>query len=112
MTRSPLPLIEGRHKFKTPQPIRLEDGTVASVAGVVEWYHATSNNCLVQIDGDARDVWLPTYGQGDAPELAPLDLRHKEIWEELGFSVHQLGDFHHLARALGALHCIKKYLAR
>ena len=79
---------------------------------MVEWYHATSNNCLVQIDGDARDVWLPTYGQEQLPDLAPLDARHLEIWQGLGFSVHQLSDFHHLARASGALHCIKKYLAR
>ena len=90
----------------------MPDGTTEDVDGVANWYHATSNNCLVQIDGEQCDVWLPTYGQAQAPALAPVDDRHKQIWEALGFSVHQLADFHHLARGSGALHCIKKYLAR
>ena len=40
----------------------MPDGTTTHVHGVADWYHATSNNCLVQIDGDRRDVWLPTRG--------------------------------------------------
>jgi hypothetical protein len=110
--RSPLPLIEAEFRYPAPETVTLEDGSTAEVVGEIEWYHPTSNNCLVQIDGDAHDVWLPTYGQEHVPALAPIDARHKEIWEGLGFTVHQLADFHHLARALGALHCIKKYLAR
>ncbi len=75
------------------------------VVGQINWYHATANNCLVQIlDSGARDVWLPTYGQLDGYEaLAPVEARHREIWEGFGFTVHQLEDFHHLARSLGAL---------
>jgi hypothetical protein len=76
------------------------------------WYFATSNNSLVQIDGDSRDVWLPTYGYGDWQDLAATDEENKRVWRELGFTVHQLADFHVFAQNLGAVHCIKKYLAR
>ena len=39
------------------------------------------------------------------------DRGNREIWEGLGYAMRQLGDFHPFAPALGALHCIKKYLA-
>lgn len=108
--RSPLLWLESRRRVDGT--VTGPDGATVHVDGVVEWYHATSNNCLVQIDEDRRDVWLPTYGQADQPQYAPVDAQHKEIWQDLGFTVHQLADFHHLARYSGALHCIKKYLAR
>ncbi len=88
------------------------DGADADVAGEIRWYHATSNNCLVQIDGTDRQVWLPTYGHGDNAELQVVDREHQRVWEDLGFAVHLLGDFHPFAMQMGALHCIKKYLAR
>jgi hypothetical protein len=75
------------------------------------WYFATSNNCLVEID-DRRSVWLPTYGHEPWPELAATDEANKEIWEGLGFTVHQLANFHPFAQNLGSIHCIKKYLSR
>jgi hypothetical protein len=77
------------------------------------WYFATSNNALVQIDDQTgMDVWLPTYGHGAWAELAPSDAANKRIWEDLGFTVHQLADFNPFAQGLGAVHCIKKYLER
>ncbi len=88
------------------------DGRQVEVAGERFWYFATSNNSLVQIDGGAKDVWLPTYGHAPFAELAATDAAHRATWESLGFTVHQLGDFHLFAMRLGALHCIKKYLAR
>ena len=75
------------------------------------WYFATSNNCLVEIDDD-RSVWIPTYGHEPWPELAATDDANREIWEGLGFTVHQLADFHPFAQNLGSVHCIKKYLGR
>ena len=108
--RSPLLLVTAL--TRAPRRVQVGEDQFVDVAGVAEWYHATSNNCLVEIDDERHRVWLPTYGQGAWPELAPVDARHREIWEELGFEVTQLGDFHHFARSLGALHCIKKYLAR
>ena len=81
-------------------------------ARVRQWYFATSNNCLVEIDGSSRRVWLPTYGHGPWAALAATDDANRGIWEGLGFEVMQLGDFHPFAQNLGALHCIKKYLAR
>lgn len=77
------------------------------------WYFATSNNCLVQnSDAHGKIVWLPTYGYGHWEKLQATDTENKRIWETLGFEVRQLGDFHPFASNLGAVHCIKKYLAR
>jgi hypothetical protein len=109
VTRTPLPHLYADDP--TPGEIQVGDKKV-KIAGVRRWYHATSNNCLVQIDGDAQDVWLPTYGQPKMEALAKVDAEHKRIWEALGFAVHQLGNFHPFAFSLGALHCIKKYIAR
>jgi hypothetical protein len=77
-----------------------------------QWYFATSNNCLVEITHTSRRVWLPTYGHGPWDALRATDEANQRIWEDLGFEVVQLGDFHPFAQNLGALHCIKKYLAR
>lgn len=77
------------------------------------WYFATANNALVQIaQGNAKDVWLPSYGFGNWTSLALTDAENKRIWESLGFRVQMLGDFHPFAENLGAVHCIKKYLGR
>jgi hypothetical protein len=77
------------------------------------WYFATSNNCLVQVDDVAGNhVWLPTYGHGPWADLRATDDANKQVWEQLGFTVHQLADFHVFAQSLGSVHCIKKYLAR
>jgi hypothetical protein len=76
------------------------------------WYFATANNALVQITKTTKDVWLPSYGFGNWTSLKGTDDENKQIWETLGFTVHMLGDFHPFAENLGAVHCIKKYLAR
>jgi len=34
------------------------------------------------------------------------------LWEELGFTVHPLGDFNAFAERQGVVHCIKKYMRR
>jgi hypothetical protein len=36
----------------------------------------------------------------------------KTLWESLGFTVHQLGDFNPFAERQGVVHCIKKYIQR
>jgi hypothetical protein len=95
-----------------PGAVTTPDGGTAEFVARRRWYHATANNCLVQIDGDRHDVWVPTYGHEPRENLTPVDARHKAIWEGLGFTVHQLGDFHQFAFNQGALHCIKKYLSR
>ena len=77
------------------------------------WYFATSNNALVEILPEGgKTVWLPTYGHGAWRELAATDNRNRQMWEGLGFTVKMLADFHPFAENLGAVHCIKKYLAR
>jgi hypothetical protein len=76
------------------------------------WYFATANNALVQIAGDDRRVWLPTYGYGGWTALQATDRANAEVWESLGFAVSMLTDFHPFAENLGAVHCIKKYLKR
>ena len=59
-----------------------------------------------------RQVWLPTYGHPPFEELSATDDDHRRRWESMDFEVTQLGDFHAFAMRMGALHCIKKYLAR
>jgi hypothetical protein len=75
------------------------------------WYFATANNALVQ-NGTTKDVWLPTYGYGNWAALEKTDAANEAVWNGLGFTVHKLTDFHPFAENLGAVHCIKKYLAR
>ena len=41
-----------------------------------------------------------------------IDSDMQALWEELGFSVHLLGDFNRFAERQGVVHCIKKYVAR
>lgn len=77
------------------------------------WYFATSNNALVhRPEGERPTVFLPTYGHGAFEELAATDATNQEMWHGLGYDVVELADFHAFAVNLGAVHCIKKYLAR
>ncbi|HEX2053217.1 MAG TPA: hypothetical protein VHJ78_05740 [Actinomycetota bacterium] len=100
---------EGFEVLRNPLPLTYVDYPGERVR---EWYFATSNNCLVEIAGDSRRVWLPTYGHGPWEDLSATDEANKRIWEELGFEAVQLGDFNVFAQNLGAVHCIKKYLMR
>lgn len=77
------------------------------------WHHVTWNNCLVensQVVG--KHVYLPTFGHGMNADLQPLDAHMQAMWENLGFTVHLLGDFNAFASRQGVVHCIKKYLNR
>ena len=96
---------------RTPLPLVYSDDEQARVRS---WYFATSNNVLVHApDGARPTVYLPTYAHGPFGDtLAATDRRNAEIWEDLGYDVVGLGDFHPFAINLGAAHCIKKYLAR
>ena len=96
---------------RTPLPLVYSDDPDARVRS---WYFATSNNVLVHAPQDSRPtVYLPTYAHGPfADTLAATDRRNAEIWEDLGYDVVALEDFHPFAVNLGAAHCIKKYLAR
>jgi hypothetical protein len=101
---------QGFEVVRNPLPLTFVDDPDAKERF---WYFATSNNCLVQIDeAGGNHVWLPTYGHGAWSDLAVTDEANREIWEELGFTVHQLADFNVFAQNLGSVHCIKKYLAR
>lgn len=94
--RNPLPLVyqdDQRERFRS-------------------WYFATSNNALVEVDGTNKKVWFPTYGYGVWSNLTATDNENKRIWEELGFEVNMLGDFHPFAYNLGAAHCITKFINR
>ena len=107
---------EGFDVIRNPLPLTYGDGR-RRVEGMVRdvrlWYFASSNNCLVQIDQtEGNHVWLPTYGHGPWRELAATDHQNRSIWEELGFTVHQLTSFHAFAQRLGAAHCITKFLSR
>jgi hypothetical protein len=87
------------------------DGTPITVR---DWHHITWNNCLVEntTAHGGPHVYLPTFGHGEQARLAAIDERMAELWNELGFTVHRLGDFNEFARRQGVVHCIKKYLRR
>ncbi|OQX13170.1 MAG: hypothetical protein BWK73_12955 [Thiothrix lacustris] len=77
------------------------------------WHHITWNNCLVENSTVVgKHVYLPTFGHGSNADLQPLDAHMQALWEQLGFSVHLLGDFNAFASRQGVVHCIKKYLNR
>lgn len=77
-----------------------------------EWYFATSNNLITEIDGDNKTVWMPEYGFGNYAHYDVVDQANRKLWENRNFEVHSLGDFHPFAYNLGAAHCITKYLGR
>ena len=84
-----------------------------TIARVRTWHHITWNNCLVENSAaEGRHVYLPTFGHLPNEDLEPIDEAMKALWEELGFTVHLLGDFNAFARRQGVVHCIKKYLRR
>jgi hypothetical protein len=108
---------EGFNVIRNPLPLvyvdeKTEWGQLRS------WYFATSNNALVEVTADEKRVWLPSYGHepwGHDPLWPPLqktDQANRRIWENLGFEVIMLGNFHPFVEGLGAVHCIKKYLSR
>ncbi|MFD2247348.1 hypothetical protein [Pontibacter ruber] len=100
----------GFEVYRNPLPITYVDDEEERVR---KWYFATSNNAVVEIrNKQEKTVWLPTYGHGDWEDLKKTDDENKRIWEELGFKVVQLEDFHPFVENSGALHCIKKYLKR
>lgn len=78
------------------------------------WYYATANNCLIEAisDGKSYTVWLPTYGHDTWDILSITDNINIQLWDDLGYKVIDLGDFHHFASQFGAAHCITKYLER
>jgi hypothetical protein len=100
---------QGFDVIRNPLPLTYVDDPEAKLR---TWYMATANNCLVQITEQSSDVWLPTYGHANWADLAAVDAENRRIWQELGFTVHELGDYHPFAQNLGAVHCIKKYIAR
>jgi hypothetical protein len=101
---------QGFEIVRNPLPLTNVDDPVLKERS---WYFATSNNCLVQIDDvTGNHVWLPTYGHGAWSDLTVTDEANRAVWEELGFTVHQLADFNVFAQNLGSVHCIKKYLRR
>ena len=96
---------------RTPLPLVYADDVDARLRS---WYFATSNNVLVHApQGERPVVFVPTYAHGPFEDtLAATDARNAEIWEDLGYDVVALADYHPFAVNLGAAHCIKKYLAR
>lgn len=87
-----------------------EDGTRIRVR---DWHHICWNNCLVENSTTTgKHVYLPTFGDAGHPGLAVIDAEMNGLWEDLGFTVHLLGDFNAFAERQGVVHCIKKYVTR
>ncbi|TXK49825.1 hypothetical protein FVR03_05755 [Pontibacter qinzhouensis] len=96
--------------YRNPLPVTCLDDEEKKTR---KWYYATSNNALVEIKSiQDKTIWLPSYGHGSWPELKKTDEANRQLWEELGFRVVMLEDFHPFAENSGSVHCIKKYLQR
>lgn len=85
------------------------------------WY--SWNNCLVEVDGDHRKVYLPSYILSDPKEdremlNSTFEILEKEveaIYSRYGFGVVWIEDgkfFRKIAKWGGSLHCVTKVLRR
>ncbi|MGI2905489.1 hypothetical protein [Tolypothrix sp. VBCCA 56010] len=121
--RNPLPLTFTKEKTTIDNLNRPEDKKLYEIylklqaAGLTEvelrsWYFATANNALVEITPSSKRVWLPTYGYDEQSYLKDSDNDNQKIWQNLGFEVTMLPNCNSLARGLGAVHCIQKYIER
>jgi hypothetical protein len=99
----------GFNVVRNPLPLVYQDNHIAKVR---HWYFASANNALVEIDGQKKTVWLPTYGHGQWCALDATDRFNAEIWQQLGFETRLLGNFHPFAMNLGAIHCMTKCVVR
>ncbi len=116
---SPLPLGELDEVITRYYSKKTADDFITAIrdqggnSGVLrEWYFATSNNCIVENYDNNKTVWLPQYGFDTFAELQATDDANQKIWEDRGYTVKGLGDFHPFTHNLGAAHCITKYLGR
>lgn len=100
---------DGFRVVRNPLPLVHDDDRVLRRRN---WYFASSNNVITEIDGDRRWVWMPTYGDEEHPRLADTDRENERLWNEAGFHVERLPTFHVFARGLGAAHCVVKCLDR
>lgn len=100
---------QGFEVIRNPLPLIYQDNPKEKIRS---WYFATANNALVEISDANKEVWFPTYGYGPWSNLVATDQANKKIWEDLGFKVNMLGDFHPFAYNLGAAHCITKFIKR
>jgi len=94
---------------RNPLPLVFQDNHITRVRN---WYFASANNAIVEIDGRKHTVWLPTYGHGVRSALEVTDRLNEEIWQKLGFETRMLTDFNTFALNLGAAHCMAKCLLR
>lgn len=83
------------------------------------WYWASYNDCLVEISGGEKNVWLPRYYNNknfENPhwkELRRFDEKSKEIFQQNGFNTYMFNhDFHALAANNGSLLSMTKCLQR
>jgi len=94
---------------RVPLPLVYHDNKLTRVR---HWYFASYNNAIVEIVGDSKRVWLPTYGHGKWKVLVSTDEMVRDVWRGLGFETRTLTDFHPFASNLGSLRCMAKCLER
>jgi hypothetical protein len=115
--RNPLPLVYLETRMATEDINQPDNQKMFDVylrlqaAGQTEfamrrWYFASYNNAMVQdaeqkLDG--HDPWSNLRATDDAMIAQ---------WNDLGFDVRPLGDFHPFVQLLGSVHCIQKDIVR
>jgi len=76
-------------------------------------YYCFYNNALIEIDGESKRIWMPTFGHGAwEKHLRKYDIENREIWHKLGFEVSELIDFHPFVQDKAGVRCVTKYMGR
>lgn len=99
--------LEGFKIIRNPMPL------TRSRAGSNNEYYCFYNNALVEIDGNSKRIWMPTFGHWHwKKSLRKYDIENREIWHNLGFEVTDLMSFHPFVKQKAGVRCVTKYMGR
>lgn len=77
------------------------------------YYPCLYNNVIIEITENCKRIWMPTFAHNEWKTiLAEYEKTTIQLWENLGFEVIQLIDFHPFVEHRGAVNCIVKQLDR
>lgn len=98
---------EGFKVIRNPMPL------TRSRPGSSNEYYCFYNNSLIEIDGNSKRIWMPTFGHWHwKKSLRKYDIANREIWHDLGFEVTELMSFHPFVKQKAGVRCVTKYMGR
>jgi len=100
-------ILEGFKVIRNPMPL------TRSRPGSSNEYYCFYNNSLIEIDGNSKRIWMPTFGHWHwKKSLRQYDIANREIWHDLGFEVTELMSFHPFVKQKAGVRCVTKYMGR